>query len=291
MPRGVPKNGFRKTKKKMAALAAANFSKPSQTVSNVFETDAQINERIRSRFEILEQLSKAATAGEVRALIVSGPAGLGKSFTVEKAISDYDPNSVNSTIIKGYVKATGLYKLLYQYREPGKVIIFDDADTIFFDETSLNLLKAVCDSTEKRIVSYLSEGTLIDEDSAVRIPKQFEFNGTIVFITNYDFDAMIDRNHKLTPHLQAMISRAHYIDLSMKSERDYLIRIKQVVAEGLLDNIGLDKSAQNDVMHFIGKNSERLRELSLRIALKVGSIRKTSKNWEKIATVTCCRNI
>jgi hypothetical protein len=252
------------------------------------ETDEQIDARISERFEILDILSEACTVGNARALIVSGPAGLGKSYTVEKRLNDWDPNEVNHTIVKGYVRATGLVKLLYQYREEGQVIVFDDADSIFFDDVSLNLLKAVCDTTERRRVSWLSEGKLVDEDTADLIPRSFEFKGTIIFITNMDFDAMIERGHKLSPHLQALVSRAHYIDLSMKSRRDYLIRIRQVIKQGLLSN--LNGVERHEVVEFINNNHERLRELSLRIALKIAALRKQDGNWERLAKVTCCRN-
>lgn len=137
----------------------------------------------------------------------------------------------------------------------------------------------------------MTEGTLIDEESSERLPKSFEFQGTVIFITNYDFDAMIDRGSKLAPHLSALVSRAHYIDLAMKNQRDYLIRIRQVVRQGLLRNIGLSDDAQADVVTFIEKNAGRLRELSLRMALKVGALRrKSDSNWMKRAIVTCCKN-
>jgi hypothetical protein len=254
------------------------------------ESDAEVDARIRERFDILSELADATIKAEVRALIVSGPAGLGKSYTVEEALSKWDPNQINHVSVKGYVKATGLYKLLYQFREKGKVIVFDDADSIFFDDTSLNLLKAVCDTNERRVVSYLSEGTLIDEDSAERIPRSFDFNGSIIFISNIDFDAYVERGHKLAPHLQAMISRAHYIDLAMKTKRDYLIRIRQVVAQGLLKDRGLSSIETAEVLDFINKNSDKLRELSLRIALKIAAIRKSKPTrWQNVARVTCCR--
>jgi hypothetical protein len=98
---------------------------------------------------------------------------------------------------------------------------------------------------------------------------------------------MIDRNHKLAPHLSALVSRAHYIDLAMKSRRDYLIRIGQVINEGLLDYLTIPERA--DVVRFINNNHERLRELSLRMALKLGALRKQSDSWEKLALVTCCK--
>ncbi len=254
---------------------------------NVIETDDQIEQRIAERFDILDTLTESCISGLARALIVSGPAGLGKSYTVEHRLQAWDPNDLNHTIIKGYVRATGLVKLLYQYRHAGQVIVFDDADTIFFDDTSLNLLKAVCDTTERRRVSWLSEGKLVDDESAELIPRSFDFEGTIIFISNYDFDAMIDRGHKLAPHLQALVSRSHYIDLAMKTRRDYLVRIRQVIAMGLLSHLTLDEQA--DVITFIECNHESLREMSLRIAIKIGALRKQSDNWEKIARITCCR--
>lgn len=286
MPRGVPKAGYRNVKR--LATAQDKVVPLMTVISN--ETDAEIEARLKERFDILSTLTDAAISGNARSLIVSGPAGLGKSYTVEEALKVWDPNEINHTIVKGYVKPTGLLKLLYQYKERGQVIVFDDADTVFYDDTSLNMLKAVCDTTETRRVSYLAESNLVDEESATKIPRSFEFEGTIVFITNLDFDAMIDKGHKLAPHLQALVSRSHYIDLAMKTRRDYLVRIRQVVRQGLLANIGLNTSETQEVVSFIEKNSDRLRELSLRMALKIGALRKMNANWQSLARVTCCKN-
>jgi hypothetical protein len=284
MPRGVyDRKASFSPAQQIAALRISYDAEPK-----VIETEDQIEARLAERFEILDILTEACTVGNARALIVSGPAGLGKSFTVERRLADWDPNEVNHTVIKGYVRATGLVKTLYRYREAGQVIVFDDADAIFFDDVSLNLLKAVCDTTERRRVSWLSEGSLIDEESAERLPRSFDFDGTIIFITNYDMDAMIDRGHKLAPHLQALVSRAHYIDLAMKSRRDYLVRIRQVIKQGLLN--GLTPAQREDVVEFIEQNHESLRELSLRMAIKLGSLRRDGADrWERLARITCCK--
>ena len=294
MPRGVPKNGVRMTRNRRLAEASKNRAAIARHIlveaaPAVQETDAEIAEKLNDRFSILEMMTKAAVNGDARALIVSGPAGLGKSFTVEQELTEWDPNENNHTIIKGFVRATGLYKTLYNYREAGQVIVFDDADSVFYDDVALNLLKAVCDTNEKRRVSWLTEGVMVDEESGERVPRGFEFNGTIVFITNLDFDAMIDKGHKLAPHLQALMSRAHYIDLAMKTRRDYVVRIKQVLEKGLLKKSGLTESQERDVVEFIEANTDRLRELSLRMALKIGAIRKIGETWQKVARVTCCK--
>ena len=164
MPKGVPKAGFRKTRKRKNSGSINDLGvliPPIKSKSN--ETDAEIASRLDERFSILEMLGEAAITGDARALIVSGPAGLGKSFTIEKLLERHDPNQINHGIIKGYVKTTGLYKTLWKYKEAGQVIVFDDADSIFFDDTSLNMLKAVCDTTERRVVSYLAELDLVDD--------------------------------------------------------------------------------------------------------------------------------
>lgn len=251
------------------------------------ETDQDIAARIADRFDILELLTESCIVGEVRSLIVSGPAGLGKSYTVEHRLHAWDPDEVNHRIVKGYVRATGLIKMLYRYREYGQVLAFDDADNIFFDDVSLNLLKAVCDTTERRRVSWLSEAILVDDETGDMIPKSFDFHGSVIFISNYDFDAMIERGHKLAPHLQALVSRSMYIDLEMRTRRDFIVRIEQVVKDGLLPNHTKDEV--QDVLDFIHEYADDLRELSLRIAIKIGIIRKQSADWRRIAWVTCCK--
>jgi len=291
MPRGVPNAGFRNTAAAVArnnGVAMLNKVTPTVVVQN--ETDDEIASRLAERFSILEVLTNAAVKGEARALVVSGPAGLGKSYTVEKALESWDPEQINHTIVKGYVKTTGLYKLLYQYRNAGQVLVFDDADTIFYDDNSLNLLKAVCDTTERRVVSYLAETNMVDEESAERIPRSFAFEGTIVFITNLDFDSLIERGHKLAPHLQALVSRSHYIDLAMKTRRDYMVRIRQVISAGMLKAQGLTPSQEKEVLDFLNAKQDRLREMSLRMALKIGALVKMGGNWQKLAAVTCCKN-
>ncbi len=285
MPRGIPKKGFRNMNKNNNVL---DLNVQPKAISN--ETDLQIDQKLKDRFEILEMMTNAAINGDVKSLIVSGPAGLGKSFTVEQALETWDPEELNHTVIRGYVKATGLYKTLYQYRNKGQMIVFDDSDSIFMDDTTLAMLKAVCDSTERRRVSYLSEFNMIDEASADVIPRSFQFDGTIVFITNLDFDSIIEKGNKLAPHLSAMVSRSHYIDLAMKTRRDYFIRIKQVVKQGLLSAKGINRHDEVTIMRFIEKHQDKLREMSLRVAIKLADLIKTHPDrFEVMAKVTVCK--
>lgn len=288
MPRGVYDRTALKARRQALKAAQSGQQFPIVQVNKRVETDEEVDVRIAERFNVLELITKSVISGDSRSLIVSGPAGLGKSFTVEAEMRAWDPDEENHIFIKGYVKATGLFKMLYKYRRKGQVIVFDDADSVFLDDVALNLLKAIADTTERRRVSWLSEASFFDEDSADNIPSSFDFDGSVIFITNKDFDAEIERGSKLAPHLQAMMSRSHYVDLTMKTKQDYLVRIRQVVKQGLLSNLNWQEAGE--VMRFIETNFDKLRELSLRMVIKVANLRKSQPTtWERVAKITCIK--
>jgi len=287
MPRGVPKSGFRMTRKRQAVNFAPQAVKPVRT-----ETVAEIESKLADRFEALAIMSEATGKGINRSLIVSGPAGLGKSFTVEAKLTELEQKGHHVTYIKGYVRPLALYKLLYETRHPNSVLVFDDSDSVFYDDVSMNLLKGACDSTERRVLHWLSKSIEKEEDEeGESIPEKFEFQGSIIFITNYDFDAMIESGNKLAPHFQALVSRSHYLDLAMKTKMDYIVRIRQVVRGGMLRDRGFNAAEQTMILEFIENNMERLRELSLRMVVKISGLYKMDKkNWQKLAKQTCFRN-
>lgn len=251
----------------------------------------QIDARISEHFNVMKMLVDATVEGDCRSLIVSSPPGLGKSYTVETSLKKWDPSETRYTISRGYVLTTGLLRLAFSHRDPGQVLVFDDADSIFGDLDSINLLKAICDTTERRVVTYRTERTLICEVSGMPIPPSFEFRGSVVFLTNMDFDEQIAKKgpSSLGPHFAALVSRSHYIDLAMSGDDDYIVRIEQVRKEGKLLNF-LTREQGDDVMDYIYDNKDTLRELSLRMAIKLGKVRKLDKNWKNIAKITCCRN-
>jgi len=288
MPRGVPKKGFRMTKNRRKQVVV----QPSLTLTKSTETVEQIEEKLTDRFTALEVLSEATGKGVNRALIVSGPAGLGKSYTVEQKMKELEEQGHNVTYIKGYVRPLSLYRLLYESRFDNCVLVFDDSDSIFADDVSMNLLKSACDSTDVRKLHWLSRSIeKVEDEDGEKIPNNFEFEGSVIFITNYDFDDLIARGSKLAPHFEALVSRSHYLDLAMKTKMDYVVRIKQVVAMGMLDSRGFTSSDAATIVDFVEKNMDSLRELSLRMVIKLATLMKMdSMNWQKLAKQTCFRN-
>jgi hypothetical protein len=297
LPKGVPKAGFRMTKNRNRGSSIKSLTKKFSTDSvlmngsqyrepEIHETDDQIRNKLDERFTAMSLMVESAIKGDVRAIIFSGPAGVGKSHEVMQALETEKPYH---TVIRGFVRPTGLYKTLYEFRHPGSVVVLDDADSIFSDDISLNLLKAACDTTRNRTISWLSE-IRMEDDGGDKLPRTFEFEGTIIFITNQDFDYLIEKGSKLAPHLSALVSRSMYLDMKMRSKRDYLVRIKMVVEGGMLKNMGMTHTDEIEVMDFITKFQDTIRELSLRMVVKIASLKKSHPaKWSHLAKVFCVK--
>ena len=257
------------------------------------ETDAEIIERLRGRFEILDDMTRAVKAGKIRSMIVTGPPGVGKSFGVEKVLEKHDvfANVANDQklkkyeVVKGAMSALGLYAKLFAYSDPKNILVFDDCDLVLLDDLSLNILKAALDSGSKRMIHWNTDSRLLRQEG---IPGSFEFKGGAIFITNIKFEHV--RSKKLKDHLEALESRCHYLDLTIDTEREKLLRIKQIVGDGMLDKYDMTVEEQADLLEFINVNKGKLRELSLRMVLKLADLRVSfPQRWQEVAKVTCMR--
>ena len=258
------------------------------------ESDGQILDRLQERFQILTDMTRAVKEGSVRAMIVSGPPGVGKSYNVEAVLEKADlfnklaDRKPKYEIVKGAMSAIGLYAKLYEFSNTGNVVVFDDCDSVLLDDLSLNILKGALDSSKRRFISWNTDSRLLRSEG---VPNRFEFRGSAIFITNIKFEHV--KSKKLRDHLDALESRCHYIDLQMDTTREKILRIKQIVEAGMLDDRdNLNQIAKDEVVEFIGANADRLRELSLRMVIKIADLRESfPTNWQSVAKTTCMRRI
>jgi hypothetical protein len=256
------------------------------------ETDQEIYARLGERFEILDEMTKAVKKGDVRAMIVSGPPGVGKSFGVEKVLQKdglFDTLAERKPkyeVVKGAMSALGLYAKLYEFSDKGNVVVFDDCDSILMEDLSLNILKGALDSSERRFIAWNTDSRLLRSEG---IPDRFEFKGAAIFITNIKFEHV--KSKRLRDHLDALESRCHYIDLQMDTNREKILRIKQVVNDaGMLDRFDFDQIQKDEIVQFVVDNQDKLRELSLRMVLKLADLRKSfPKNWIAMSKTTCMK--
>ena len=256
--------------------------------------DATRIKEIGERFEILDDMTKALVRGDIRSLIVTGPPGVGKSYGVEEQLNkgslfgDMAGQKRRFEVVKGAMTALGLYAKLYQYSAKGDVVVFDDCDSVLLDDLSLNLLKAALDSGKKRMIYWNAESNKLRAEG---IPDSFEFKGSACFITNIKFENV--RSKKLQDHLEALMSRSHYLDLTLDTMRDKILRIKQIAQNGVLfSDYDFSEQSKQEILDFIEEKCNKFREVSLRMALKVADLMKISaNNWKALAQSTCMKRL
>ena len=92
-----------------------------EAVVQAAQTDEERMADIAERFEMLTEMTKAAVNGDIRAMIVSGPPGVGKSYGVEQEIEKatlFDTiagRKLRAEVVKGSATPIGLYQTLYKY--------------------------------------------------------------------------------------------------------------------------------------------------------------------------------
>jgi hypothetical protein len=263
---------------------------PVKETTKKKETPEQAMDRIKGRFEVLDKMTDAVANGNVRGLIVSGPPGVGKSFGVETILDEYEAmaklsGQSRTEMVKGAMTPIGLFQTLFNNSNAGDILVFDDCDSILFDEVCLNMLKAVLDSGKKRTITWKAESNVLRREG---IPERFDFKGGCIFITNVNFENV--RSKKIKDHLDALMSRCHYLDLGMDSTSDKFLRINQIVRDGMLKEYGFSKEFEKEIIDFMVLKSARLREISLRMVLKIADLAKMDfDNWKSIAESTCMR--
>jgi hypothetical protein len=260
------------------------------------ESDEEVLSRISKRFGVLDKLTLGARRGDIRALFVTGAPGVGKTFGVEKTLGEagmieqFANEAKHYEIVSGAMRPLAMYMKMYEHCEKDHVLVFDDCDSVFSDEESLNLLKAALDTSEKRTIYWGAESNVLGKKE---IPNDFEFKGSIIFISNINFRKV--RSPKMQGHLAALMSRSHFLDLTVHTFREKMLRIEDLVAnKGMLDNFSLLARTKKAIMEFLRENAKAFNELSLRTVIKLAELAKTcdevEEDWKDMAIMSLTGN-
>jgi Cdc6-like AAA superfamily ATPase len=222
---------------------------------------------VPERFDFIAQFVKLLGSGKINSFILTGSGGLGKTHTVletlkAKGLREETVTEVGDFVtIRGYSTAKALYRTLWE--QNGKVIIFDDADSVHKDPIGANILKAALGSEDKRMISWGAE--FAESES---LPNRFEFIGRVIFISNLSQDQFP----------QALLSRSMRVDLTLNT-KEKLERIRQV-----FDSIKGDNDEKAEVMEFIDNYAEIASDLNIRSALSVLKLKRdVGENWQRLA--------
>ncbi len=252
------------------------------------ETDEDIDKRIGRTFRVLNKVIRGVIEQNIRSVIISGAPGCGKTFTVEHLLAAaHAEGDIKYIEIKGSMSAVKLYQTLYEHNDERSILVIDDCDAVYFDTEALDVLKSALDSNDNRVISWNKQNNIFLRDG---IPESFEYNGSCIFITNIDLNEEIERGTKIAPHIAALISRSIYVDLGIYNKREILVRISQVLNNTtFLEKNGLTAEQGEKMITWLRANVKRLRLISIRTLLQLGSILKTDPDWIEMAEVTLCR--
>lgn len=244
------------------------FKKAEDEEVDLNSFDKAILEEDIDVFEAIKYYTAQVAYGISNSLVVSGAAGLGKTTEVENILNEL---RVEFIPVSGDITTSGLYEILFQNRD--KLLVFDDMDSVYKSEESINILKAVLDTKKKRKVSRILKShfdsfNMSDEEIQEKyeetgtLPKQFEFTGRVIFITNKPGD-------EINP---ALISRSLFVDLNPGFDEviDRINKIKPKIKPNISSDI---KNEVVDFMIFMAKNYELKFPLNLRTFIHCLNIR------------------
>lgn len=233
------------------------------------ETPEERDVRVAKAFSLYDKTLDLVGQKKFSSLVVSGSAGIGKSYVAEQAL----PKAV---FVRGSMSAIGLYETLYLHRYD--LIIFDDCDAFLWDMEALNLLKAVLDTTGTRTVAWAKQNKALEEAG---IEREFVFDGQVVFLTNIDFRAEVARGNKVAPNLNAVMDRSFYLQLSTQDHMDTLIRAKQLADIGAWSH---DAETIEKVIEFVEDNFSKWSYISLRLIGHIADIAEIDpEGWQDLA--------
>lgn len=265
----------------------------AQDVDLDTRTDEEIAAELKETFEIVAEMTQAAASGVVKGVVISGPAGIGKSHTVETTLAECLGDAAALTgelpsyeVIKGHVTPVMLYCMLYRLSNEGSVMVLDDCD-VLEDIDALNILKSALDTKKVRKIHWGAASNVLEKEA---VPTSFEFRGSVIFLTNTKLDQI--KTGKLAPHCEAIVSRVHYLDLQMDTMRERMIHIRNTVdTTNMLDEYGFNKKQKAELMDWLVENVEKIKLVDLRTVLKASDLMKAMPlNWKSRAAKTLFKN-
>ncbi len=218
---------------------------------------------INEKFVFLNDLTTMVVNDVTASAVITGEGGLGKTHSVIECIKSNNLEDKDFVIFKGYSTARGLYNTLYDNN--GKLIVFDDCDSILEDKVALNILKSALDSYDKRTISWMSKMPKSDA-----YPNQFDFTGRIIFISNKSKDK-IDG---------AVKTRSLIVDLTM-TPADKIERMRFIVAN-ILPEYPID--IKEKALDFLDTVKDDV-SINLRTLIMVSKMIKSFPDtWQDLAT-------
>lgn len=245
-------------------------------------SDAEILEDIRYRFDMLNRFAVAAAAGEIRSLVASGSAGIGKTWDLIKCLDEIIPGEYE-VIEGGDISPVHLYMAGYRNREAGRVLIFDDSDGLLLKDECCNILKKLTDTGPVRRLTYMKASPVLVEND---VPNDYAFEGAVIFVSNLNFEQMAQGTDRRAQHIAALNTRSLVLDLKIHTLRAKYVWVRQRAVEAILPHLNATVDETALILNFVDEHFSHFKALSLRsIGYLSMMIRSNPQEWQKDARI------
>ena len=237
---------------------------------------------LEETMEDIYQISRKVAAGAFNSLFISGRAGTGKTYNVEKAMQDEGLEEGEDWIlVSGAASPIMMFKKFYQFRN--KTLVFDDCDSVFRDENGRNMLKAALDTKAVRKISWMKKSSIVFDPKdfennpeaefnaleAGLVPNKFEFAGRVIFISNLE-------KEKADPD-GAIRSRSILIDVA-PDDATLMERMKKLLP--YLEPTDMPVNEKEEIYEFM-KNAG---DVSMRTFVKAAGFKRAGlSDWQRMA--------
>ena len=233
---------------------------------------------LEDRYENVEKYIRSICGGQLRSMIVNGPPGVGKTFSVDAYLQQYS-KAGNYKVVAGHMTLLTLYANLYYLRDAGQILVLDDVDSVYSQVTGLNILKAAMDTKPVRRVSWESTSAAL---AGLGLPSSFEYKGSVILISNIGFNSS---KGKLNEHLDALKDRSFTLQISDGLRTSLYHQVCfMVMNKNLLKDFNLNHQQKVQILEYINDHLDVLHKISLRLAIKLASLMVNNPHeWRSMA--------
>ncbi len=257
------------SRKVQVSRASAEMMKVEKSKEKDFK-DMLYDLTAEDKFNMLKAMVRSVAKGVRPGFMVIGKSGVGKT---NSTVQTLDEEGVSYVPISGAIKnARALFEVLAKHNKKGRIILFDDSDSMLRNKECVNILKSATDTTEayggKRIVTYVDNKHTV---GATKNKAQIVFESGIILIANLP-------KNKIDDALQSRLTPLE-IDMDKSEMLDYI----KTKLEDVLPEIPMNYKV--DVWNFINNEIANIRDIDFRRFMSAVAWRvsfDTNPAWKKV---------
>ena len=264
-------------------------------------------------FQDIEDITELVAKGKLKAFMVCGMAGIGKTFSVTKKLKEILGEQPGPWYYHSGMKASPVSFYMKTFEERKSIIVWDEADSLLTSDDISMMLKPALDTSGDNTMEYsrgrsvtgmskeqvkalgdeidaeIANGKtlgLMNKGEFVQVPGKFYFEGSMIFISNMPAKK-ID---------SAILSRCVYIDAQL-SASDVSKRIMSIMKlkypnysdaelEEFANAMGGLNTSNEPVQYMTPEYARKIKGLSIRsMCLAVVMKEAGLKNWARLASL------